>query len=89
MEQEQSVSPQSTFPPSLSRQQSGNPSTPTVGVDFGQVMAMFQNGLPSIDKIPVERTFCGECHTMSPRIHVMAFSAVVCPECRRVYVDEK
>jgi hypothetical protein len=82
MAQEQSVSLPSTYPPSLSLQQSDN-------VDFGQIMTMFQGGIPTIDKIPVERTSCGTCQTVSPRIHVMGFSAVVCPECCKVYVDEK
>ena len=83
MGQEQSHNLQSTYPPSLSLPQSGN------GVDFGQMMTMFQGGIPSIDKIPVERTTCGACQAVSPRIHVIGFSDVVCPECQRVYVDEK
>jgi hypothetical protein len=83
MEQEQSHNPPSTYPPSLSLPQSDN------GVDFGQVMAMFQQGIPTIDKIPVESTYCQVCEQRSPRIHVMGFSAVVCPDCKRVYVDEK
>jgi len=91
MEQELSVSQPSTYPPSLSRQQSANGPVPSsaVGVDFGQVMMMFQNGLPSIDKIPVEDTHCPTCQERSPRIHVLSFSAVVCPNCKRVYVDER
>jgi hypothetical protein len=81
MEQEPSVNQLSTYPPSLSLQQSGS-------FDFGQIMAMFQNGLPSIDKLPVERTYCGTCRTVSPRIFIMGFSAVICPDCCQVFVDE-
>jgi hypothetical protein len=44
-------------------------------------------GLPSIDQMPVEQTWCQVCETKAPRVHVLMFSAVICPECRRVYVD--
>jgi hypothetical protein len=50
--------------------------------------AMFAGGLPSIDQLPVEKTYCLECETISPRIRILGFSAVICPECRRVRVDE-
>jgi hypothetical protein len=46
-------------------------------------------GLPSIDQMPVEQTWCQVCETKAPRVHVLMFSAVICPECRRVYVDGK
>lgn len=80
MAQELSPSQQSTFLQSLSLPQSDNgvPALP---------FSMF-SGLPSIDKIPVEKTECEECMTTAPRIFVMGFSAVVCPECKRVFVDE-
>jgi hypothetical protein len=54
---------------------------------FGALGAMF-GSLPSIDQLPVDKTYCQACETIAPRIHVFTFSAVVCPECRRVYVDE-
>jgi hypothetical protein len=44
--------------------------------------------LPSIDQLPVDKTYCQACETIAPRIHIFTFSAVICPECRRVYVDE-
>jgi len=50
--------------------------------------AMFAGGLPSIDQLPVEKTYCLECETIAPRIRILGFSAVICPECRRVKVDE-
>jgi len=46
-------------------------------------------GLPSIDQLPVEKTWCQACETIAPRIYILGFSAVVCPECRRVLVDER
>jgi hypothetical protein len=46
-------------------------------------------GLPSIDQMPVERALCRECEATAPRISIMGFSAVICPECRRVFVDER
>jgi hypothetical protein len=46
-------------------------------------------GLPSIDQMPVEKTWCGTCEATAPRISIMGFSAVICPECRRVFVDER
>ena len=58
-------------------------------MDYGALMTMMQQGIPTIDKIPVESAVCPTCQTVSPRIHVMGFSAVVCPECKRVYVDER
>ena len=82
MEQEPSASQQSTYHQSLSHRLSDSPP------DFGQIMMMFQNGLPSIDRIPVQDAQCPTCQERSPRIHVLAFSAVVCPNCQRVYVDE-
>ena len=55
---------------------------------FGMFASMFPDGIPSIDAIPVERAFCRDCETVAPRIRVMGFSAVICPECQRVRVDE-
>jgi hypothetical protein len=49
---------------------------------------MFAGGLPSIDQLPVEKTYHPECETIAPRIRILGFSAVICPECRRVIVDE-
>lgn len=55
---------------------------------FGAVAAMFGGALPSIDTLPVESTYCQACETRAPRIRLLGFSAVICPECRRVIVDE-
>jgi hypothetical protein len=56
---------------------------------FAAMAGMFPGGIPSIDSIPVEKAWCRECETISPRIHVMGFSAVICPECCKVLVDEQ
>ena len=80
MEQEQSLKLPSTSPASSSPLLSDSM--------FGMLGAMFPGGIPSIDKIPVEKAWCRECETISPRITVMGFTAVICPECRRVLVDE-
>jgi hypothetical protein len=55
---------------------------------FAAVQAMMAGGIPSIDQLPVERTYCEACEAIAPRIRVLGFSAVICPECARVYVDE-
>lgn len=83
MEQEQSLKQPSISPVSSSPLLSDN----MPGM-FGAMAAMFPTGIPSIDSIPVEKAWCRECETISPRIHVMGFSAVICPECKRVLVDE-
>jgi hypothetical protein len=51
--------------------------------------AMFSGAaLPSIDQLPVEKTWCSACESIAPRIRILGFSAVICPECRQVRVDE-
>ena len=55
---------------------------------FGMFANMFPGGIPSIDSIPVEKAWCRECESISPRIVILGFSAVICPECKRVLVDE-
>jgi len=80
MEQEQSLKQQSTSPASSSPLLSDSM--------FGMFAGMFSGGIPSIDSIPVEKAWCRECEAISPRIHIMGFSAVICPECKRVLVDE-
>jgi hypothetical protein len=39
--------------------------------------------------MPVEKTWCHTCEATAPRISIMGFSAVICPDCQRVYVDER
>ena len=80
MEQEQSLKQPSTSQVSSSPLLSDSM--------FSAIGAMFPGGIPSIDSIPVEKAWCRECETISPRIHIMGFSAVICPECKRVLVDE-
>lgn len=80
MEQEQSLKQPSTSPAFSSPLLSDNM--------FSMFATMMPGGIPSIDSIPVEKAWCRECETISPRIHVMGFSAVICPECKRVMVDE-
>lgn len=59
-----------------------------VNSPFAAVASMFGGGLPSIDQLPVEKTYHAECETIAPRIRLLGFSAVICPECQRVIVDE-
>ena len=81
MEPEPSANQPSTFPPSLFPLPSGDmPSLPNLSM---------LAGLPSIDQMPVEQTWCQVCETKAPRVHILMFSAVICPECRKVYVDGK
>jgi hypothetical protein len=54
---------------------------------LGNLAQLFAGGLPSIDNLPVERAFCRDCETIAPRIWILGFSAVICPECRAVKVD--
>jgi hypothetical protein len=84
MAQEQSVNQPSISPQPSSLQLSDSGGLP----NFAAMMQTFAGGLPSIDQLPVEKTYHPECETIAPRIRILGFSAVICPECRRVIVDE-
>lgn len=49
--------------------------------------AMFGGAIPSIDELPVEKTYCATCEAIAPRIRILGFSAVICPDCCKVRVD--
>lgn len=72
-----------TFPPSSFLPQLGDGDVSP----FAGMAAMFGGGIPSIDELPVEKTYCSACEAIAPRIRILGFSAVICPECCKVRVD--
>jgi len=62
-------------------------SFPRVSDEMPSFSAIFA-GLPSIDRLPVEKTFCIACETVVPRIRILGAALVICPECRTLNVDE-